>query len=521
MAGSVKTEGGGGVEKSEDYVDRGWAWMVALGFFFTGFCTIGIVKSFGILIQEIVAYFDVPLYQGVMIMSMQAIGFTFCAPILIGLGEKYSQRTVVILSALTGFVGIAASSFLFSLSFVIVVGVLIGIGNSGIFPNGLVIISKYFRRHLALANGLSMSGSSIGVLGLPPIIQYLLNNYGLKGTLLLVSGIYLQCVVCGALYRPPSFYTRRKRKVTSKEDTDEMVPLTEGHKNEISKADEQNGLIQQNRSSNDHVQPSLYKMSSTGSLNLGSSWLSYSELNSEKQLKDDHTPKNRTCRGCRKTFSLLKDPIVKFYCIYSFFIFLGFFNFILFMPGDAISKGIEAYDKALLVSFAGIGDLLGRLSVAGVGDRLPFARYKFNALSCLLNGINVLIYGFATKFWWMGLHSTLYGYLGGIFVALNSVVMIDFLGVKVLPKALSLVMVSQGIAVVLGQPFLGYLKDVSGSFLLPNFIMGISMLLSGIFLFLYPLVKRYVEKKGQVVSTGCEEFIIAEKKIEELEDDDI
>lgn len=280
-----------------------------------------------------------------------------------------------------------------------------------------------------------------------------------------MSAIYLQCLVCGALYRPPNSHSGKVKTITSKEDH-ELIPLTKEHPKANSLAagdDKQNSLITNDMSScDDEINTaSIYKLASTGSLNL-IPWSFYPDLNSSEQ--EESKPKKK-CASLINILICLKNPVVLFYCIYNFFVFIGFFNFILLMPGDAISKGIEYYRKALLVSFAGFGDLAGRLTVAGVGDRLPFARYKFNAASCLLNGINIFIYGFATEYWWMGIHSALYGYLGGIYVALNSVVLIDFVGVKVLPKALSLVMVSQGIAIVMGQPFLGeYTKVILISF---------------------------------------------------------
>lgn len=51
-------------------VDRGWAWMIVLGYFFSVFCMVGIAKSFGILLQEFVAYFDIPVALGALAMGV-------------------------------------------------------------------------------------------------------------------------------------------------------------------------------------------------------------------------------------------------------------------------------------------------------------------------------------------------------------------------------------------------------------------------------------------------------------------
>lgn len=64
-------------------------------------------------------------------------------------------------------------------------------------------VTWYFSERFALANGISVVGGSIGMMVLPPITQYLLNMYGLRGTLLLISAFsYFGCF-SGALMRKP------------------------------------------------------------------------------------------------------------------------------------------------------------------------------------------------------------------------------------------------------------------------------------------------------------------------------
>lgn len=64
------------------------------------------------------------------------------------------------------------------------------------------MVNTYFVRRRALANGLAFAGSGMGSFVLPFVTRFVLNMYGLKGALLVFSGLTLNLCVCGALMRP-------------------------------------------------------------------------------------------------------------------------------------------------------------------------------------------------------------------------------------------------------------------------------------------------------------------------------
>ena len=61
----------------------------------------------------------------------------------------------------------------------------------------------------------------------------------------------------------------------------------------------------------------------------------------------------------------------------------------------------------------------------------------------------------ADSFAWMAVHALLYGFFGGVYVSLTAVVIIDFVGLKNLPRLLAVVMPIQGVGSSVGQPLLG------------------------------------------------------------------
>lgn len=65
--------------------------------------------------------------------------------------------------------------------------------------------------------GSTLSGVALASLIYPVLHEYLTLNYGLKGYFLLLGGIILQTVLCGAVMRPPPWLKGNLKKATKKE----------------------------------------------------------------------------------------------------------------------------------------------------------------------------------------------------------------------------------------------------------------------------------------------------------------
>ena len=94
-----------------------------------------------------------------------------------------------------------------------------------IYIPSILIVGFYFERHRALANGLTSSGSGIGTFIYSPLTHFLQNKYTWKGALLILSGIVLNCIVCGALYRPLNYKRKVRKPVKSLSALDDLSTL--------------------------------------------------------------------------------------------------------------------------------------------------------------------------------------------------------------------------------------------------------------------------------------------------------
>ncbi|XP_071085715.1 monocarboxylate transporter 12-like [Haliotis cracherodii] len=487
-------------------VDRGWAWTIVLGHFMNLFFMVGIAKSIGILLEEFHLHFEVPMAVATMVMSVTGIVYAFAAPLSILVAEKFTARRVIMVSGVVALVMMALSSLLVNMVYVILLfGVGFGLGNAAIYGNGLILLGQYFKKRRSLANGLALSGSSIGQFVLPPVIQFFLETYSLGGTVLLISALYFHVTLFGSLFRPISYYQK-----DSLSDEDQFVDILEMEKCHDSDVHEKAKMVTSNgeigvenmSDHHDHDDHEVHAvMASTGSIYLGSVTSledMTTEHNASRIYKDQPNISNNVASVLRKMFdfSVLKNYVCVLYVIVSFLGFFGHFNFVLFLPSFALTKGITKYNKALLVSICGACDLAGRVLFGFVGDLNIIQRYKIKSICLILLAVNTGMFIFADTFAWIAVHSALYGFLGGGFVGMIAVVLIDLVGLEKMARVLGVVLLVQGIGAATGQPLLGLIKDMTGQYDIVIYICSSCCLVSGILLLCWPMVRR-MEKRRQ------------------------
>lgn len=95
---------------------------------------------------------------------------------------------------------------------------LVGTGAGLAFPPTVYIVTSYFVRLRGLANGICISGSAFGSIILPPILRYLLSEYGYRGAILIMGGITLNTWVAALFYEPVENHMKRVPKQQPEDD---------------------------------------------------------------------------------------------------------------------------------------------------------------------------------------------------------------------------------------------------------------------------------------------------------------
>lgn len=192
--------------------DGGWGWVVVAASFMVNLIADGITFSFGVIFHEFLEYFGetkaTTSWIGSLFMAMPLLS----GPIASFLTDRYGCRKVTIAGSILATSGFVISYFANSMGVLILTfGVLAGFGLSLCFVAAVVIVAYYFDKRRSFATGLSVCGSGIGTFIFPPLIQRLLDEYGWRGTTLILAGLFLNLAVCGCLMRDLE-WTKTKRR---------------------------------------------------------------------------------------------------------------------------------------------------------------------------------------------------------------------------------------------------------------------------------------------------------------------
>uniref|UniRef100_A0A1A9V3B0 Major facilitator superfamily (MFS) profile domain-containing protein n=1 Tax=Glossina austeni TaxID=7395 RepID=A0A1A9V3B0_GLOAU len=208
---------------STDPPDGGYGWFIVFGAFSVQFWVAGLVKSYGVLFVEIMETF--PSSTATVASWIPAILSALClalAPVSSALCQRFSCRTVVFVGGLFCALGMTLSYFATSLVHLLFTfGILTGIGGGLSTTPGIVIVSKYFDKHRALANGICVSGTAAGSFMLPVLIKHLAENFGFHGTILILGFCMLDVCLSALLYRPVESQNQDEEKTIAEEDEDD------------------------------------------------------------------------------------------------------------------------------------------------------------------------------------------------------------------------------------------------------------------------------------------------------------
>lgn len=80
-----------------------------------------------------------------------------------------------------------------------------------IFLPAIIVVGLYFSKRRAIATGIATSGSGVGTFAYAYLCDHLLRIFSWRQTILILTGILLNCLACGMIFRP-LVPVRRKRK---------------------------------------------------------------------------------------------------------------------------------------------------------------------------------------------------------------------------------------------------------------------------------------------------------------------
>lgn len=90
-------------------------------------------------------------------------------------------------------------------------GVISGIGLGLCYVTAVVSVAFWFDKRRTLAVGLAACGTGIGTFVYAPLTQFFIEEFGWRGSTLLLAGTFLHMCICGCLMRDPNLWIEQQQ----------------------------------------------------------------------------------------------------------------------------------------------------------------------------------------------------------------------------------------------------------------------------------------------------------------------
>ncbi|XP_070567760.1 monocarboxylate transporter 13-like [Ptychodera flava] len=197
--------------------DGSWKWAIVIATFMITFLSAGSGYSVGVIYVALLDAFEKSKATTAWVASI--LTSVMCASFLLGVASArlIGHRKTVMICGLVAAIGFLSSAFVSNLyQLYFTCGVLIGIGCGAPYICGIEMIGHYFKKNFAIALCLGLTGAGAGQLVLSFVCQLLVDNYGWRGMLIIMSALTANICVAGSLLRPLSVNAAVLRQGTSK-----------------------------------------------------------------------------------------------------------------------------------------------------------------------------------------------------------------------------------------------------------------------------------------------------------------
>lgn len=400
--------------------DHGWAWVILLAAFFCNFTFDGIIFSFGVFYLELLDFFKAGRAETSLIGSVICGVYAIIGPIASILVNKYGCRLVTMVGAVITSTGFILSIFSPNVEIMIVTyGLMGGIGFGLMYLSAYVMIGHYFEKRRALATGLTSCGSGVGTFVFAPLSMSLIDTYGWKGAMMVISGFVLNGLVIGAVFRP---IHKAERVVKVDKDSEQGA----------ARSKEEEAL---------ESTPKTVKI-----LDLG----------------------------------LLRNPSFMIFCASSFLCLIGFFVPFMYLPDFARRHGISKENGAFLLSVIGITNTIGRVICGYVSDKAWMDPLKLYNAALIIGGAATFCCTWLNNYISLVIYAALFGLCIATYVSLSAIILVEFLGLEKLSNSFGFLNMFRGIATFIGAPLAGLLFDINGSYQVAFFVAGAAITAAGI-----------------------------------------
>lgn len=193
--------------------DGGWGWMVVFSSVIISLIMDGVSFSFGLIYSEWLVYFGESKSKTAWIGSLFIAVPLLCGPVMSNLVDRYGCRLMTMIGGTVATIGFVLSSYCQSVEqLYLTFGILSGIGLGVGYVTAVVSVAFWFDKRRTFATGIGASGTGIGTFLYAPFTQFLIANFGWRGTTLILAGTIFNIVAMGALMRDPDWLIEENKE---------------------------------------------------------------------------------------------------------------------------------------------------------------------------------------------------------------------------------------------------------------------------------------------------------------------
>jgi len=307
----------------------------------------------------------------------------------------------------------------------------IGLGSSLAFFPSIAVVGQCFKKKRPLANGLVLAGGAIGCTCMPPLLEFLIETYGLNGACLVLAGLVLHYYVCACF-----LYTIYSTTVLDKQEKPLKLLQISVFKKDVEK-DKETEVV---NSSDQHKEEAA-----------------------ESILPNEGTAQKR--ESCLSRFSFVKKSTFIVNCLSNAIHTVLFFGLVTILPDFGEDEiGVSRIEGAYFVSATAIADLVARLVSGYFLIKLDIRKSILTSSVYAVLAVDLVVLAYVRDYYFVMICSA----VAGASFACGMILYFEILASCQAPEKYPMAF---GISEMIKSPFLlgvassvGSLKDATGSY---------------------------------------------------------
>ncbi|KAM8909597.1 monocarboxylate transporter 8 isoform 2-T2 [Spinachia spinachia] len=452
-AAQVEEHGGGGAFVPPE---GGFGWLVVFAATWCNGSIFGIQNSFGILHMMLMKEHEDPddktsqfkvAWVGSLAMGM----IFFCSPVVSMFTDRFGCRKTGVSGALVAFIGLLSTSFANSLGLrYFTYGILFGCGSSFAFQPSLVILGHYFRRRLGLANGVVTAGGSLFTVGLPVLLNQVVQPLGLSRTFQILSLFMLVQALLALTFKP-------------------LLPAGGG---------------------------------------MGPPGMGPGPAEPPSQpgaTAQERTRWSRVLGGVRKYFNLRVFHILT-YRVWAFGVATAVLGY--FVPYVHLMNFVREQFKGtqkdwVLLVCIGASSGVGRLAFGKIGDLITgLQKIYMQVMSFMALGLMSIMIPQCLAFEGLVVVCVFLGLCDGCFLTMMAPIAFELVGPMQASQAIGYLLGLMSLPMTAGPPIAGLLHDYFGNYTVAFSLAGVPPIVGGVVLFFVPLIHRRLQATASSEETS-------------------